>query len=94
MSAFVRFLSGSVALGDERDRQFFDVEEPAGEGRHEGAGNPGVGFEMQRHAERQALPLHAAIEGAVGAADDPVRREEQSRANACWRTPEPAWCGS
>ena len=41
----------------------------------------GVGSCCRRHAQRQPLPLHAAIEGAVGAADDPVRRQEQRRAD-------------
>ena len=36
---------------------------------------------MQRHPQRQALPLHPPSERAIGAANDPVRGEEQAGAD-------------
>ena len=57
------------------------VEEAAGEGGHEGAGDPGVGTVAEGHPEAGALPLHAAVEDAVGAADDPVGLEEEAGAD-------------
>src|SRR5512142_1822881 len=50
-------------------------------GRHERAGDPGIGAVAKGHPEAHALPVHAALEGAVGAADDPVGLEEQAGAD-------------
>ena len=36
---------------------------------------------MQGHAQRQTLPLHAAVESAVGAADDALGGQEQGRSD-------------
>ena len=65
------------AVGDiHRIGQLLDEEEPPRERRHVGAGDPRRRFVLQGHPQRQPLPLHAAVERAVGPADDAVGGQE------------------
>lgn len=66
----------SMALGHEGSSQFAQEEQPAGQSRHERTGNPGRRLMVEGHAQGEPLPLHAAIERSIGAADDPLGRQE------------------
>ena len=80
-SAACDFEGDSVHVGLERSGESLVEEEAAGEGGHERAGDPGVGAVAEGHPEAGALPLHAPVEDAVGAADDLVGLEEEARAD-------------
>src|SRR5262245_58186126 len=72
---------GSVHVRLERAGKRGMVEEPAGKGGHERAGNPSVGSVAKGHPEAGTLPLHAALEDPLCATDDPVGLQEESGAN-------------
>src|SRR6266851_2098221 len=71
----------SIAHRQQRLGQLAHIIQSSRQRRHVGAGNPRGRLKLERHSQRQSLPLHATIERAVGAADDPVRRQKQSGAD-------------
>lgn len=66
----------SVAIRNEGPGQVAQKEQPPGKRGHERAGNPGRRLVVERHPQRQTLPLHAPIERAIRAADDPLGPQE------------------
>lgn len=70
-----------IALWQQGTVQFTQEEQPAGQRRHITAGNPTVRTITKGHPKAHALPLHAAAKRSIGAADDPVSLEKQSRAD-------------
>jgi autotransporter-associated beta strand protein len=66
----------SMTVGDERPGQLAQEEQTSRPSWHERARDPGRRLMVQSHAQRQSLPLHAAIESTVRTADDPLGRKE------------------
>ena len=70
--------SRSIHRRFERSGQCSVVEQTAGQGGHERAGNPGIRTIAEGHPQARPLPLHPAIKDALRAADDAIGLEKEA----------------